>query len=147
MDNHTNVGGGEFSSKISTEPFHLKLRLNNVSRLKLGLSRNGQLLPAEEKFLQIEELSKDDSENSLRNPPALITVNKCKRSDPYAMMPSNSQSYNAQYSEPVRRRERDWFMESQRYILGDEIDLSLSRRKKNRLNETAVKTRSVSDAL
>mmetsp|Transcript_22525 Transcript_22525/g.33071 ORF Transcript_22525/g.33071 Transcript_22525/m.33071 type:complete len:243 (+) Transcript_22525:3-731(+) len=135
----------EFSSKhnyLSKRYTLPKLHTSVLENAEMMLSSDGKLVPVSNNWLRLDEsLSPSiDSGTTMKLRPVL----KCKASDPLPLMPSATLMKNHAarcYDEPIRDRDKDWCMQSQRQALGVDIDLSVGTRMKQFNSRTEAGTK------
>ena len=101
------------------------LRMRLREKITVKLTQEGTLKPVTETFVELIE-NFDTPQNLL--PMRINFVGKCKFEDPYPLMPSVVPPLHlTEFAEPLRDRNKDWRLESQRDVLGTEVDVSVGR--------------------
>ena len=123
----TCVNTGKKQSNHSTyahaamPPIQMQMR----TKIDIKLNSIGHIRPVTTDYISLFE--PDESEPNLY-PLRLTTVGKCKPEDPCPLMPSAIPPlFLTQNNEPVRDRDKVWRLDSERRILGENIDVTVGR--------------------
>ncbi|GMH72176.1 hypothetical protein TrRE_jg12681 [Triparma retinervis] len=110
----------------------VNVTLDDIGHVRTSTSEMVSLLEPEQMSNNLEDLR-------------LKTVGKCKYSDPYPLMPMCQVPllYYNQSAEPVRDRDKDWHLDSERKFLGDDVDVSVGRIKAEKDNLKAARLQGV----
>ncbi|GMH55051.1 hypothetical protein TL16_g01806 [Triparma laevis f. inornata] len=101
------------------------IQMQMRTKIDVTLNSIGHVRPVKSDFVSLFE--EDDTESNLY-PLQLTTVGKCKYDDPCPLMPSAIPPlFLTRNDEPVRDRDKVWRLDSERKILGTEIDVTVGR--------------------
>ena len=114
------------------------LQMQVRTKVNVKINEDGNIQPETTEMISLFE---PDSIASNLEELRLTTVGKCKESDPYPLMPMCQVPpfFLQESSEPIRDRNKDWHLDSERKFLGSDIDESTGRIREEKEKMRAAK--------